>query len=283
MNELERQVRQERSMPVQSRVDVVSLAKMDKYWMAEGYNIKSMSQLVSWSLDLVCQVIEANKSMPEGIDDIVEANRHLTQRGLYQPSMLKKGYLKRATAMSFKSTRDNNIDPKMYANSQYKTIHQGNEIEIFEGKVKSIDEEKMYYKDDIEDALRKVEEVKKEERDLETKKAIEEARTAGRLREEVGGKVDKITWDLLDSIVKKNGVEVDKPTFKDPGIMRKGMSQYELDEYTKARDAEIQAKENAPIDLEEMKRHQAEREAKAKAYAHSLSMNESVEPQDEVA
>lgn len=183
--ETERESRQERSIPVQSRIDMVSLARLDKYWMSEGYYIRTMSQLVNWSVDLICEVLVSNEKMPSGIDSAMEANRHLMQRGLYQPSMLKKGFKKRAAALGFESLRDEGVEPADYAEGQYRNMHNERSVKVFEGKVRPRkEEEKMHYRDDVEEALRKVEEEKEKERDKSTKKAIKAAKASGVLATE---------------------------------------------------------------------------------------------------
>ena len=219
----------ERSIPVQSRVDMTSLARLDKYWMAEGYYIRTMSQLVSWSVDLICEVLEANKKMPSGISSAMEANRHLMQRGLYQPSMLKKGFKKRATALSFESLREEGVEPKDYVKAQYDTVHNKHSVKMLEGKVRSgKEEEGMHYRDDIEEALRKVEEEKEKERKGDLEVAVDSLKDRGLIAEE-----SKST----------------EPT----GGLKEGMSDEELNEYNRKREEDIRKRENADIDTTEMK------------------------------
>ena len=87
-----KELKAERSMPVQSRVDLIELAELDKYWMDQGFNIKSMSQLVSHSISLLIEVLKSNGvDGIGGFETLADANRYLQVRGLRQKSMDKIG------------------------------------------------------------------------------------------------------------------------------------------------------------------------------------------------
>ena len=55
--------KQETSIPVQSRTSIISLAELAKYWETTEYDIRSMSQLISWSLDLLRDILKSNESI----------------------------------------------------------------------------------------------------------------------------------------------------------------------------------------------------------------------------
>ena len=130
----EREVRQERSIPVQSRIDMISLARLDVYWSKEGYNVKSMSQLVSWSIDLLIKVLEAN-GVDIKIDTLVDADRYLNVRGLHQAGMRnKRGREKLATALRFESIRLEGSNPKDVVPRQYNELHRKDSVQPFEGE-----------------------------------------------------------------------------------------------------------------------------------------------------
>ena len=61
----------ERSIPVQTRVDLNTLAELDLFWTNEGYNIRSMSQLVSWTIEMCKDIIVNNQKMPQIFDSLV--------------------------------------------------------------------------------------------------------------------------------------------------------------------------------------------------------------------
>ena len=81
----------ESSMPVQSRISLITLANLDKFWMSKGKTIRNMSMLVNWSVDLLSEVLDANGELDniEGgrISRLLEAYRYLEARMLIQPSM----------------------------------------------------------------------------------------------------------------------------------------------------------------------------------------------------
>ena len=132
----------ESSVPVQSRVSVISLAELDMYWIEEGYNIKTMSQLISNSLGLLCEVLRANSILPKSIDSVVEANRHLEIRGLHQKGMKSRGFKKLGAAITFESLREQGIDPEQYASRQFNRLHrkpnkhtgEASSVEPYEGR-----------------------------------------------------------------------------------------------------------------------------------------------------
>ena len=120
--------KQEGSVPVQGRVSIINLAKLSLYWESEGYHMRSLSQLLAWSIELICDVLEENGKMPDGIDSIVSAYRCLKERGLKQESMHKKGIRKISTAMGFESLREEGINPEEYVPKQFKVMHNKNSV-----------------------------------------------------------------------------------------------------------------------------------------------------------
>ena len=132
---ISKEVRQESSIPVGTRVSMVSLAELDMFWREEGYNVRSMSQLVSWSLDLLCDVLKSNKKMPVEVESVMQAHNYLDSRNLYQKSSKKRGIKKIGTALGFESLREQGIDPKDYAPKQYKIVHNERSVQPSEVRV----------------------------------------------------------------------------------------------------------------------------------------------------
>lgn len=213
---------QEASFPVQSRVNVVNLARLDKFWLNEGYHIRTMSQLISWSIDLLCEVLENNGKMKDEMR-LVEAHRYMEARGLYQRSMRKKGYKKIGTALRFESMREEGIDPGDYTPVQYNMLHRrkGGSVEPYEreGEVK------------FKEAFEEYEEMRRKEQleDLEEekRKVLEQARASGMIVEEERTEV------------KENR-----------RVLREGMSDDWLREYNEEREEEVLRKESQEIDPE---------------------------------
>ena len=67
----EQEIKVEASIPVQSRVDIRALAEMVLYWDGEGVYIKTMSQLVNWTVDLCSQILKLNDRLPEEVDSVI--------------------------------------------------------------------------------------------------------------------------------------------------------------------------------------------------------------------
>ena len=104
----DRMTKQENSIPVQSRVSMISLAELAKYWEGTEYEIRSMSQLISWSLDLLRDILKANEMIEvDGeFEMVVEARDYLVGRGLWQQKVAKRAFTKIGNAVRFQGFRD---------------------------------------------------------------------------------------------------------------------------------------------------------------------------------
>jgi hypothetical protein len=121
--------KQEASIPVQSRINIVDLAELANLWESKGMYIKTMSQLVSWSISLLCQELRSSENMPIKVDGVAEANSQLAQRGLYQQSLKGRSLRKIGMALGFENLRREGKDPRGYAPVSYKSLHQQNQVE----------------------------------------------------------------------------------------------------------------------------------------------------------
>ena len=109
--------KQESSIPVQSRVSIVTLAALDNYWMGEGREIRTVSQLVSWSLYLLTEILTENDIL--GIEpSIEEARNYMMKRKLYQRNMDVRGYQKLGNAIKFQGMREDGCSPQQSINPQ---------------------------------------------------------------------------------------------------------------------------------------------------------------------
>ena len=129
--------KQEASVPVQTRVSVVSLAELGSYWETETYDIRTMSRLIAWSLDLLCEILRTNGKLPIAFEGIAEANRWIEEKGLYQRSLKKRAFDKIGTAIKFESLREQGFDPKEVVRDQYNMIHKPTSVEPYTGRVAS--------------------------------------------------------------------------------------------------------------------------------------------------
>jgi len=140
--------KQESSIPVQSRVSIVTLASLDNYWLGEGKDIQSVSQLVSWSLYLLTEILTSNRLL--GTEpSIEEARKYMMDRKLYQRGMDTRGYQKLGNAIRFQRMREEGANPQQSVNptdkAAYNTMHRApnkfsgkaSSVEPFEGRVEN--------------------------------------------------------------------------------------------------------------------------------------------------
>lgn len=259
MNEVEYDEKVERSRPVQSRVDVLTLAKLDRYWMGEGVEIRSLSQLLSWSMDLLLETIEANGYEMEEMD-LNEAHKYLGVRGLIQQSMLRRGQRKLGTALTFKTMREYGMDPKGATPDQYKVLHKerkdGGGLKPLNGEVEV--ESVGVCSDVVEEAFRRLEEEKSKDQHENTRKAIEAARENGMVLED--WEIKKMEYQsrahderkVAKERVLKEGVSDEEldviSSDEKEHVVKEGMSEEELYKVSREREADIMARENAPFD-----------------------------------
>ena len=121
----------EASIPVQSRVDVRKLAEMVLYFEGIGVRIKSMSMLVSYSVEVANKVLSNNGLLPDYVETVSEANRCLEVRDLYQPGMKGRSKKKLEAAMRFENLRVEDIEPKERVPREYNTLHNKQSVEPF--------------------------------------------------------------------------------------------------------------------------------------------------------
>lgn len=143
----DRETKVESSVPVQSRVSLISMAEVALYWEKEGVEIRTLSQLIAWTFDLMRDVLKENEKMPYEIPSIAEARKVLMRRGLVQKSLEKRGIKKAATAMRFQSFRQRGEDPREadeMSRRSYNILHREGTVKGYEdkshGRGRSMDE-----------------------------------------------------------------------------------------------------------------------------------------------
>ena len=122
---LREEIKQERSLPVSARVDLVNLARLDLYYQEQGMYIKNMSQLVNWGIDLLCEVLSANGALSGRIKTLAEAVQYLEARQLMQQNIRKKAQQKLGTALRYETLREKGIDPKTYGKRDGSEVERG--------------------------------------------------------------------------------------------------------------------------------------------------------------
>lgn len=136
--------RVEGSIPVQARVNIKNLANLDLYWASERYQIRTMSQLIGFSMELLCEILESNGKIVDKIETVAKANQYLNERGLYQQSLKDRSFKKIGMAIAFENMREEGADPKFHAPEQYNRVHRkvdthGNPstVQSFTGRVRN--------------------------------------------------------------------------------------------------------------------------------------------------
>ena len=240
-------VKQESSLPVQSRVDIRTLANLLIYWETSSASIRNMSQLLSWSLEMFQQVLITNGKLPEVIESVARANEVLIERGLYQPGLRKRGKEKLLNAIRFENLRIEGEDPEQYVPQHYNKIHNPHSVrQIYEMK----------------EELRKIKERKEHSRRL-----IEEAKLKDKERQQV-------EYD-------ENGVVIQETTRK--GVCQKGVDKWDSNEEEQAptkvrRKKKEDPRTHRPATKEELETILLERERKEKMQLEKLSADNMAVP-----
>ena len=121
-------VKIESSIPVQSRVSVLDLAGMLEYWVErEGVEIRSMSQLVNWSVSALYELVQANGFVGK-CTTVAEAHNYLINQGVYQKSLRNRGKRKISAAITFENLRAEGVRPENYVPQQYAVLHNGSSV-----------------------------------------------------------------------------------------------------------------------------------------------------------
>lgn len=119
----------ERKVPVQSRIDLKSLAELDLFWTSQGQDMKSMSQLVSWTIELCKDIILSNQKMPLVLSSVEEAYAHLDSRRLLQRGIQKRYSKKIGTAMRFESLRESGREPAEVDSRGFNMLHNKKSVQ----------------------------------------------------------------------------------------------------------------------------------------------------------
>lgn len=113
-------IRREGSVPVQSRVDIRTLAELSQYFAEGGIRVSTVSQLVSWSLEVLIETLRRNEKVGEQKPTIEAAYQYLDSERLMQRGMRSKKLLK---ARGWEVLRMEGEDPRVVAAGDYKSIH----------------------------------------------------------------------------------------------------------------------------------------------------------------
>lgn len=122
------EIKVERSMPVQARVDLTTLAMLSNYWDGSGHYVNTMSRLIAWSLEAFLEVLKNNGLVSSEVDSLDNAFNILARKGLIQKSLEKRMERKLLSAKGLESAR---IDGHTsFRNTQmFKQMHKSGTVE----------------------------------------------------------------------------------------------------------------------------------------------------------
>jgi len=148
---MNKEERQESSVPAQCRVSIVTLAQLTAYWKGQGYEIRTISQLMAWSLDLLKDILSNNGQI--GLDpSIGEAANYMMEKKLYQRGTFDRSRQKLSAAIRFEGMRQNGEHPMQSPNPQdrvaYRMMHRApnqftgapSTVEPFTGRINSVED-----------------------------------------------------------------------------------------------------------------------------------------------
>ncbi len=126
----QRVVKQERSVSVQGRVDIVKLAEVFAGLRMNNYNVGTMSLLVSYCVEIAHSALEQNGLLKKKFDSIGDAYLLLKDSGVMTKSMIDRNIKKINMAWGFENLRNEGDDPEISAPRYYKGLHNDNSVEI---------------------------------------------------------------------------------------------------------------------------------------------------------
>ena len=118
----------ESSIPIQSRVPLTTLAELAAFWYSKTDRPLTMSLLVSSSLELLRDILNAEDHLPASIESVADAHDLLSALNLYQRKMYSRGKKKLIKAMSFENMRKEGVDPETYVPQEFKLLHNKNSV-----------------------------------------------------------------------------------------------------------------------------------------------------------
>jgi hypothetical protein len=131
------EIKQENSIPTAARISLVTLAELTKWWEDSGYRMKTMSQLIAWSMDLLRDTLRANEKIDKESMSLSDAHKFMSGKGLYQMGVRSRSVKKEATALRFDALRSEGVEPKEYVPDQYNRLHNKQSVESSNVKVRT--------------------------------------------------------------------------------------------------------------------------------------------------
>jgi hypothetical protein len=101
--------RKESSLAFSARVDVIALAKVAKFLTNEGYRVRTMSQLINWSVQYLESILSQNGHSYKM--DFVDASKLLIELGVMNPNGRNNKKIAASTRLSM--LRREGYDPEI--------------------------------------------------------------------------------------------------------------------------------------------------------------------------
>lgn len=215
---MRKDIKQERSLPVQSRVDLVDLANLDMYWVRKHeVHMRSMSQLINWSIELLCNSLLAAGEMEEHFVTLVEAKKYLNVKGLSQAGMDKKGRQKYAIAIKAETLRGNSVLPGTgISKIDHNILHNKKSVQPLDGQVKNVQIMSSMGKSGTD--WDKVDERVREEYEKDLKELVEDtlkrAKASGAIKEEFSEDYLEKARKRDEEIVERENAPLKESDFK---------------------------------------------------------------------
>ncbi|MCK4307855.1 hypothetical protein KAW50_06500 [candidate division WOR-3 bacterium] len=158
------EIRREATVPVQSRIDIRTLAEVCQYFADGGAEVSTASQLVSWSLEVLVETLKRNDKVRNEKPSIEAAYQYLESNGLMQKRMKRK---KLIMVRGFEELRMEGEDPRVYAAGSYKSLHNNPNWTGKMPQIEKINEEvnkSSKHGNSIDEAFRRAEEEDEKQR-----------------------------------------------------------------------------------------------------------------------
>ncbi len=181
----------ERSIPASSRIDIVDLMRLDKFWDSKGVRMRTLSRLINWSISAFVEVLEDNQMIEvERENNAMEALRYLEDHGLVQASNMKRGSKKLMNGISMKNLRYEGDNPEELIPRAFNMLHKRGSVEAYDGSAGNImlnEGEETGTKIDWDEIERQKEEGIRKEIEEAKENMIKQCRESGSLAEENKG------------------------------------------------------------------------------------------------
>jgi hypothetical protein len=122
--------RQERSMVVAGRVDVVKIAEIMAGLTADKFNVRTLSLLLSYCVEISHSAMEQNSLLTTKFDGPLKAFNFLSDTGILTRHMQQKNIKKMKMAQGLDEIRQMEGNPSIDAPDVYNTLHNTHSTQV---------------------------------------------------------------------------------------------------------------------------------------------------------